>query len=200
MSLTLRNLKGSALTHTELDNNFLWLKSRDIVAANLVGNNLVLTKDNATNFSVDISSIGGGIGNRWYVPSGATVTVPSDYQSFIYGDLVVMGTVDIQDNAQLVVLNGNIYLSGGTIVGGGTTYAIDIPQYDTKVSGLTYNNNVLTLTQNNGSTFSVNILYNYTPSGSGDTNGNVGDVTWDDNYIYWKTSTQWLRTNIGNTF
>ena len=57
MSLTLRGIKQSALTHGELDNNFLWLKSRDIVDANLAGNNLVLTKDDTTTFNVDLSTI-----------------------------------------------------------------------------------------------------------------------------------------------
>ena len=55
MSLTLRGIKGSALTHGELDNNFLLLKGRDIVDANLDGTNLVLTKDDATTFNVDLS-------------------------------------------------------------------------------------------------------------------------------------------------
>ena len=39
----------------------------------------------------------------------------------------------------------------------------------------------------------------YTPTSSSDTNGNIGDVAWDDNYFYWKTSTQWLRVS-GQTF
>jgi hypothetical protein len=39
----------------------------------------------------------------------------------------------------------------------------------------------------------------YTPTGSTDSNGNIGDVAWDDNYFYWKTSTQWLRIS-GQTF
>ena len=39
----------------------------------------------------------------------------------------------------------------------------------------------------------------FTPTGSTDTRGNVGDITWDDNNFYWKTSTQWLRIS-GQTF
>lgn len=37
---------------------------------------------------------------------------------------------------------------------------------------------------------------NYTPSSSSDTNGNTGDVCWDDNYIYIKTSTGWKRVAL----
>jgi len=39
----------------------------------------------------------------------------------------------------------------------------------------------------------------FTPTGSTDTRGNVGDIAWDDNNFYWKTSTQWLRIS-GQTF
>lgn len=68
----------------------------------------------------------GGVGNMWYIPLGYTLTVPDNYQSFIYGDLYVLGTIDLQTNAQLVVLNGNIILSGGSIVGSGTTYLVTL--------------------------------------------------------------------------
>ncbi len=36
----------------------------------------------------------------------------------------------------------------------------------------------------------------YTPTGTGDTNGNVGDVSWDDGFIYIKTSTGWKRSQL----
>lgn len=36
----------------------------------------------------------------------------------------------------------------------------------------------------------------YTPTGTGDTNGNVGDVAWDNNYIYIKTSEGWKRAAL----
>jgi len=39
----------------------------------------------------------------------------------------------------------------------------------------------------------------YTPSGSTDTNGQIGDVAWDNNFFYWKTSGGWLRAS-GSTF
>lgn len=154
MALTLRGTKGSALTHAELDNNFIFLKSRDIVSVNLTGsNNLVLTKDDSTTFSVNLSGVGGY--NYWHIPAGKTLLVPDDAQSFVYGDLYVEGTIDLQTNAQLVVLNGNIILSGGTIVGSGTTYVVGLPTYDTKVSGLTYTNGTLTLTQNDSTSFNT---------------------------------------------
>lgn len=36
----------------------------------------------------------------------------------------------------------------------------------------------------------------YTPTGSSDPNGNTGDMSWDDNYIYIKTSAGWKRTSL----
>lgn len=36
----------------------------------------------------------------------------------------------------------------------------------------------------------------YTPTGTGDTNGNTGDISWDANYIYLKTSSGWKRTGL----
>ncbi|MBV7534043.1 GDSL-type esterase/lipase family protein [Chitinophaga sp. sic0106] len=36
----------------------------------------------------------------------------------------------------------------------------------------------------------------YTPTSSADTNGNTGDVSWDANYLYLKTSAGWKRTAL----
>lgn len=40
----------------------------------------------------------------------------------------------------------------------------------------------------------------YTPSSSGDTNGAVGDIAWDNNYLYIKTSTGWGRSSLDYAF
>ena len=40
----------------------------------------------------------------------------------------------------------------------------------------------------------------YTPASSGDTNGNVGDVAWDNNYLYIKTVSGWGRTVLDYSF
>lgn len=44
------------------------------------------------------------------------------------------------------------------------------------------------------------IRSSYTPSSSGDTNGEVGTITWDDNYIYVKTSSGWGRSSLDYAF
>lgn len=56
-NLTLRTTKGSRLTHTELDNNFLYLKDRDIVDAGIIGPDLVLTKQDGDTFNIPLSAI-----------------------------------------------------------------------------------------------------------------------------------------------
>jgi hypothetical protein len=38
----------------------------------------------------------------------------------------------------------------------------------------------------------------YTPSSSSDKNGNVGDVTWDDSYVYVKTNAGWKRSALSS--
>ena len=81
--------------------------------------------------SNNISGSGSGStsnpGNRWYIPSGETATIASTYQGFIYGDLVIDGTINVETGSQLVVLNGSVVNTGGTIIGGGTIYAVDTP-------------------------------------------------------------------------
>jgi hypothetical protein len=37
----------------------------------------------------------------------------------------------------------------------------------------------------------------YTPTSSSDPNGNVGDISWDENYIYIRTSSGWKRSSLG---
>lgn len=71
MALTLRTVKGSRLTHSELDSNFIFLEGRDIVDMNIVGSNLILTKDNGGTLSVSLSGFSGGtISGDTYVTSG----------------------------------------------------------------------------------------------------------------------------------
>ena len=50
----------------------------------------------------------------------------------------------------------------------------------------------------NGSTGydQVRMRRSYTPSATSDTNGNTGDIAWDDDYIYIKTSAGWKRAAL----
>jgi hypothetical protein len=50
----------------------------------------------------------------------------------------------------------------------------------------------------NGSTGynQVRMRTSYTPTGTSDTNGNVGDIAWDNNYFYVKTNAGWKRAAL----
>lgn len=124
--------------------------------------------------------------DRWFIPSGQTLTVPNGFQSFIYGDFLVEGTIDLQENAQLVVVNGDIILSGGTIVGSGTTYCIGLPEFNTFVTGGTFNSTTKQITFNGNygfSTFTVDLssitTENFYTTGA-TLNGNVVEFNRND--------------------
>lgn len=42
----------------------------------------------------------------------------------------------------------------------------------------------------------IRMRTSYTPTGTGDANGNVGDVAWDDDYFYVKTNAGWKRAAL----
>jgi hypothetical protein len=50
----------------------------------------------------------------------------------------------------------------------------------------------------NGSTGynQIRMRTSYTPANTADTNGNTGDIAWDDNYFYMKTSAGWKRSAL----
>jgi hypothetical protein len=134
------DLSSNTTEKITIDTLGTYIDSMNDTFINSVGFNnstdlLTLYRNDGTNLSTTINRY-----NRWYVPSGQTLTIPNNFQSFIYGDFIVEGTVNLQENAQLVVLNGNIILSGGTIIGSGTTYSIDLPEFNTFVTNGIFNN------------------------------------------------------------
>jgi len=149
-------------------------------------NILTISSENAPNVSTLINRY-----NRWYIPSGYTYTVENSYQSFIFGDLVVEGTIDLQETGKLVVLNGNLNLSGGTIIGSGTTSVISLPEYDTFLTGGTYNSLTESIDfsgNSSASTFTVDVSQLLD-----DTNTYTTGYTYQDNNFT-------IFDNSGNTF
>lgn len=114
-----------------------------------------ITFTNNSGGTFPVSGITSNAGNQWLIPTGDTVTVNSNYQYFIYGNLIVEGTLILETDSQLVVINGDVINSGGTITNNGTIYNIDIPLFDTKVTGGTYSAGTITFTNNSGGTFTV---------------------------------------------
>jgi len=146
--------KGSVLSQAELDSNFINIKGDIIYSAVTSSNTVTLKKFNGNDLSFNVDTGG----NQWNIPENTTVTINDNYQGFIYGDLFVDGNLQIDANAQFVVLNGDIYVgTGGTITGAGTIYNISLPTFDTTVTGGTYfsSGNTIVFTNNTGGTFSV---------------------------------------------
>ena len=74
----------------------------------------------------------------------------------------------------------------------GTYYIQNVPQNDSSNMLLGISNNQLFYINKN-----TVKPYNYTPTSSTDTYGNVGDVAYDDDYVYVRTSVGWKRTALG---
>jgi hypothetical protein len=166
MSLVTRqygpDAKGEKLTNLDMDNNLYYLQSLGVSGMTFSANTLTLTNYTGGTVSTNI----GGI-NRWFISSGETITIDSFYQSFVYGDVVVEGTLNIKENSQLVIINGDLINSGGTIVQSGDTYLIDLPLVDTSVDSFVYSNNTFTITDNFGENYSavLNVVTGLTVNG-----------------------------------
>jgi len=81
--------------------------------------------------------------------------------------------------ATLASQNNTVVLGNGADVGIGTS----LPTSKLDVVGLTGYEQ-------------LRLRTSYTPSGTTDTNGDTGDVSWDDNYTYVKTSVGWKRSGL----
>ena len=101
-------------------------------------------------------------------------------------------------NGQALVTNGSGQVSWGTPTDAGLTilgndmYSAVSGNFGVGASTPTAKLDVV------GSTGydQVRMRTTYTPTGSADANGNVGDVAWDDGYVYVKTSTGWKRSTL----
>ena len=91
------------------------------------------------------------------------------------------------------------------VAGENKTFSIGVDQYTTTINISPSGNTGFGATGGatskvdieNGEGFNqLRLRKQFTPSGSSDSKGNQGDVAWDDNYIYLKTSTGWKRTKL----
>jgi len=108
------------------------------------------------------------VSNYKYIPSGVTVTIPTNTQKFIYGNINIDGELVIEVDSELFVLNGTIITTGGTITQFGNIVMVDLPEFDTKVTGFTYSNNTLSILDNSGNVFNttINTMTGLTINGS----------------------------------
>jgi hypothetical protein len=110
---------------------------------------------------------------------------------------LVSGDTQIFNTERIVAEDNNIELNyngtHNTAINGGIVI----------LKGVDENTNSLLLIDNNGN-FIVSpsiipeklILPKYTPQSSNDSSGEVGEIRWDDNYMYIKTNNGWRRTNL----
>ena len=94
------------------------------------------------------------------------------------GDNIVMDNNEIMSRSNASTSNLYINKEGGNVAIGNTTPTATLNVY------------------NSTGYDQFRIQKSYTPTGTSDTNGHTGDVTWDDNYIYIKTSAGWKRTAL----
>jgi hypothetical protein len=134
--------------------------SHDYYTTGVTINDKVLVfdrNDSLSAYTVDLSGIGGA-SNEWHIPSGTTVVIESNKQTFIYGDLYIEGTLLLDVNSQLVVLNGDVILDGGIISGDGTTLLVDLPEINTYTETARLVNNTLHFDTTDGlSTYTVDL-------------------------------------------
>lgn len=111
------------------------------------GVDIILTRNDNNTVSFPLT-IPDGFNNQWIIESGDTITVKTNTQSFIYGDLIVEGLLNLEVDSKLVVLNGNIIYNGGSMSGDGVTQLVDIPLVDTYTVGARLEENILVFDTN----------------------------------------------------
>jgi hypothetical protein len=172
--------KGSKLSKLDMDNNLYYLQSIGVSGMTFSANTLTLT--NPTGGTIANALIDINADSRWYIPSGSTVEIGSYSQSFIYGDLVVLGTLLLNENSQLVILNGDLVLSGGTLSGSGQTVLVDLPTFNDLITSGTYSGGTLTLSTSNGTDVTVNGFF------TGSTDVFTTGASYNNGIIYFDTN------------
>jgi len=83
--------------------------------------------------------------------------------------------------------NADIHIQGAGSTRGYIGVGINSPTAKLDISGTTGYNQ-------------FRMRKSYTPTSTADTNGNVGDIAWDNSYLYIKTNTGWGRTLLDYAF
>jgi hypothetical protein len=173
MSLVTRqygpDAKGSKLTNLDMDNNLYYLQSLGVSGMTFSANTLTLTNPTGgiiANALIDINA-----DSRWYIPSGSTVEIGSYSQSFVYGDLYVLGELILNDNSQLIILSGS-----------GQTVLVDLPTFGDLITSGTYSGGTLTLSTSNGTDVTVNGFF------TGSTDVFTTGASYNNGIIYFDTN------------
>ena len=144
---------GTDIILTRNDNNTvsfpLTIQVEDIyvTGGTYDGTDIILTRNDNNTVSFPLT-IPDNVQNQWVIESANTVTIKTNSQSFIYGDLIIEGLLKLEVNSKLVVLNGDIILNGGSISGDGTTQLVEIPTVEIHTIDARLENDLLTFDTN----------------------------------------------------
>ena len=134
---------------------------------------VVIGKNTFTKASTGTHGVGTNLAVTIPTISGAGTAPLTNFSSFHVDGAPTGGT----NNFAVYVAAGNSYFGGNIGLGQvAPSSAVDI----TGANGYTQ----------------LRLRTTYTPTSSADTNGAVGDVAWDDNYFYVKTSAGWKRSAL----
>lgn len=137
--------------------------------------------------SIDHATVGGGWENT---ANGVAATVPGGRSNTGSGDYSFAAgySVNVFDSADYTFAFGNNFATS-------TSHAVIFYDADTETKvGIQTTGPTARLDVNSSTGYNqIRMRTSYTPTGTSDTNGNVGDIVWDDNYFYVKTSAGWKR-------
>jgi hypothetical protein len=136
---------------------------------------------------------------------------PEKYMGVHYENTVALLVEAIKELSSGVTISNNTHLETQTILAEDNNIDLNYSGTPTTALGggitvlhaMGVDNGAELITDVNGNWITNNdfipnkiTIPNYTPSGSTDINGNLGNVTRDEDYLYIKSSTGWKRTNL----
>lgn len=122
--------------------------------------------------------------------TGFQILYGGNSSAFVPGFAVVSSLKDIGLTSE----NGNIRFTKSTSLNGSNEHA-RFTNTGLFGIGTTSPTSQLDVNAINGYA-QLRLRTSYTPASSADANGNVGDFSWDDNYLYIKTSAGWKRSAL----
>ncbi len=128
-------------TSATLDINGLGSKSikvqgvsalEDLVPSSISPSILYTLAYDGTQFRLNLpgsSNSSGGFPIKWRILSDETIYVPPYTEYLLYGDLEVYGQLDINTTGKVVIINGSLNMSGGTVSNSGNISLISFATY-----------------------------------------------------------------------
>jgi len=133
----------------------------------------------------------------WYSQSiGISTPQANDVMRIGFVDETAEGYVSAQiESARYPGDGGYLAFKTRAIGGGIINEAMRIDQHGNIGIGTTNATSKIDINGTQGYN-QLRIRTSYTPSNSSDPNGNVGDISWDNNYVYVKTNNGWKRSAL----